>query len=52
MIIRMKSEENIELSTICRRLKLETPDGKMRETDCATTEGIFRIVQSIAETKA
>jgi hypothetical protein len=41
----MKDEEKTELSTICRQLKLEAPDGKMRETDCANTEGIFRIIQ-------
>ena len=50
--IRVSSEENIELSTICRQLKLLAPDGKMRETDCANTEGIFRIVQSIPSPKA
>jgi len=25
-------------------LKLEASDGKMRETDCANTEGLFRII--------
>ncbi len=49
---RVKSEDGIELSTICRWLKLLAPDGKMRETDCATTEGIFRIIQSIPSPKA
>ncbi len=34
------------------QLKLLAPDGKMRETDCADTEGIFRIVQSIPSPKA
>lgn len=52
MKIRVKSEDGIELSTICRWLKLEAPDGKMRETDCANTEGIFRIIQSIPSPKA
>ena len=33
MKIRVKDEENIELSTICRQLKLLAPDGKMRETE-------------------
>ncbi len=27
-------------------------DGKLRETDCANTEGIFRIIQSIPSPKA
>jgi DNA-damage-inducible protein D len=52
MKIRVKSEDGIELSTICRWLKLEAPDGKMRETDCANTEGLFRIIQSVPSPKA
>lgn len=52
MKIRVKSEEKAELSTICRELKLIAPDGKMRGTDCANTEGLFRIVQSIPSPKA
>jgi len=52
---RMKQREKIsgvELSTICRQFKLEAQDGKLRETDCANTEGIFRIIQSIPSPKA
>ncbi|MDD5675673.1 MAG: Bro-N domain-containing protein [Chitinivibrionales bacterium] len=49
---REKEESNVQLSTICRQLKLEAPDGKLRETDCANTEGIFRIIQSIPSPKA
>ncbi len=45
-------EEGSEVVTNCHRLKLEAADGKMRETDCADTEGIFRIVQSIPSPKA
>jgi len=45
-------EEGSELVTICHQLKLEAPDGKMRETDCANVEGIFRIIQSIPSPKA
>jgi hypothetical protein len=52
MKVRVKSEDGIELSTICRQLKLEAPDGKLRETDCANAEGIFRIIQSIPSPKA
>ena len=52
MKIREKDESGIELSTICRQLKLEAPDGKKYETDCANTEGIFRIIQSIPSPKA
>lgn len=52
MKLRVKSDDGVELSTFCRQLKLEAPDGKMRETDCANTEGIFRIIQSIPSPKA
>lgn len=34
------------------RLKLAAPDGKQRETDCANTETLFRIIQSIPSPKA
>ena len=34
------------------RLKLSAPDGKQRETDCASTEILFRIIQSIPSPKA
>ena len=34
------------------QLKLTAEDSKMRETDCANTEGIFRIIQSIPSPKA
>ncbi|MBI5401443.1 phage antirepressor protein, partial [Candidatus Wolfebacteria bacterium] len=33
-------------------LKMPAEDGKMRETDCANTEGILRIIQSIPSSKA
>ncbi len=52
MKMRVKDEAEIELSTICRQLKLQSSDGKMYETDCANTEGIFRIIQSIPSPKA
>lgn len=52
MKIRVKSEDEVQLSTFCRQLKMLASDGKMRETDCANTEGIFRIIQSIPSPKA
>jgi len=52
MKIRVKDEGETELSTICRQLKLEASDSKKYETDCANTEGIFRIIQSIPSPKA
>lgn len=52
MKVREKSESGIELSTICRQFKLKAGDGKMRLTDCANTEGMFRIIQSVPSKKA
>ena len=49
---RMTNEEKVELSTICRQLKLVSADGKKYNTDCANTEGVFRIIQSIPSPKA
>jgi len=46
------NEEGSEVVTFCHGLKLPAPDGKLRETDCANTEGIFRIIQSIPSPKA
>ena len=45
-------DEGSEVVTNCHRLKLLAQDGKMRETDCANTEGILRIIQSIPSPKA
>jgi prophage antirepressor-like protein len=52
MKTRVALEDGIQLSTICRQLKLEAPDGKMRKTDCANTQSLFRIIQSIPSPKA
>ena len=52
MKVRVKSEDGLELSTICRQLKLESADGKKYATDCANTEGLLRIIQSIPSPKA
>ena len=49
---RLGNDEKAELSTICRQLKMQATDGKMRSTDCANTEGVFRIIQSIPSPKA
>ncbi|WP_428087939.1 BRO-N domain-containing protein [Candidatus Thioglobus sp.] len=45
-------EEEMELSTICRQLKVASKDGKKYTTDCSNIEGIFRIIQSISSPKA
>lgn len=44
--------EGSEVVTFCHGLKIKAPDGKMRETDCSNTEGMFRIIQSIPSPKA
>ena len=46
------SELNSYWGTICTPLRLKALDGKMRKTNCANTEGIFRIIQSIPSPKA
>ena len=45
-------ELNSNWGTVCTPLKIVASDGKMRETNCANTEGIFRIIQSIPSPKA
>ena len=45
-------QEGVEGTTICSTLKLPAQDGKMRSTDVASTEQIFRIIQSIPSPKA
>jgi DNA-damage-inducible protein D len=41
-----------QLLTICKKFKFLATDGKMRPTDCANTEGVFRIIMSIPSPKA
>ncbi len=45
-------EEGSEVVTKCNQLKLLASDGKYYETDCATTETVFRLIQSIPSPKA
>ncbi|MBI2140150.1 Bro-N domain-containing protein [Candidatus Woesearchaeota archaeon] len=52
MLKAREADNGIELHTICVQLKLTAEDGKMRETDCANTEALFRIIQSIPSKKA
>ena len=53
---RMKKRESessgVQLSTLCRQLKLESSDGKKYLTEVASTENTFRIIQSIPSPKA
>ena len=48
---RLKKEGN-ETVTNCHSLKMPAPDGKMRLTDVADTEQLFRLIQSIPSPKA
>ncbi len=52
MKTRVKTEDGLELSTVCRQLKMKATDGKMRETDAAETQVLLRIIQSIPSPKA
>ena len=52
MKLRVKSEDGLELSTICRQFKMKAPDGKMRLTDASNVQGLLRIIQSIPSPKA
>jgi len=45
-------KEGNETVTNCNRLKLVAEDGKMRETDVADTEQLFRLIQSVPSPKA
>jgi hypothetical protein len=49
---RVKLEDGIELSTICRQLKMVSSDGKKYLTDCANVQSLFRIIQSVPSPKA
>jgi len=48
---RLKNEGS-QVVTNCDRLKMLAQDGKMRETDVADTETLFRLIQSIPSKKA
>ena len=45
-------EEGKETVTNCHQLKMRAADGKMRMTDVADTEQLFRLIQSIPSPKA
>jgi len=48
---KLKQRES-ELVTFCHGLKLISTDGKKRSEDCATAEGMLRIIQSVPSSKA
>lgn len=45
-------KEGSELSENIGRLKMQADDGKMRQTDVADTEQLFRLIQSVPSPKA
>lgn len=49
---RVKESEGVELSTICRQFRMKSPNGRSYQTECADTEGMLRIIQSIPSPKA
>lgn len=49
---KLQGEGYVEVSEKIGHLKLLAPDGKWRETDCANTETLFRIIQSVPSPKA
>lgn len=45
-------KEGNQTVTTCNRLKLRAADGKLRQTDVADTEQLFRLIQSVPSPKA
>ncbi len=45
-------KEGSEVVTKCNRLKMKASDGKLRETDVADTETLFRLIQSVPSPNA
>ena len=50
--VKTREFTDLQLSPIWRQLKLPAADGKQYRTDCATTQAMFRISQSIPSPKA
>ena len=49
---KIESDDNFQVSSITRHLKLRAPDGKYRMTDVVDVEGMFRIIESIPSKNA
>ena len=45
-------KEGSQLTTTCSQLKMQSADGKFYKTDVATTEQLFRLIQSVPSPKA
>ena len=50
--VKTREFTDLQLSPIWRQLKLPAADGKQYRTDCAATQAMFRIIQSIPSPKA
>lgn len=50
--VKTREFTDLQLSPIWRQLELPAADGKQYKTDCATTQAMFRIIQSIPSPKA
>ena len=50
--VKLKKDEDFELSSITRQLKLKSSDGKYYNTDVCDIEGMFRIIESIPSKNA
>ena len=49
---KLKKEEDFQLSSITRQLKLKSSDGKYYNTDVVDIEGMFRIIESVLSKNA
>lgn len=47
-----RREQEIELSANCRKFRMKAANGRSYQTECADTEGMLRIIQSIPSPKA
>ena len=50
--IKLTNTEGMQLYDFIVQLKLKSTDNKTYDTDCANTEAIFRLIQSIPSKKA
>jgi DNA-damage-inducible protein D len=49
---RVAEADGFELSTVCRQFRMQAANGRSYQTECADTEGMLRIIQSISSPKA
>lgn len=49
---RVAESDGLELSTMCRQFRMKAPNARLYQVECADTEGMLRIIQSIPSPKA